>query len=543
MKYSIISLTRHFRGLFFGCALVALASCAKDETFLENSAEISSEESTQGTFIVNYAMNDETSAAARSAHSNQTIRSLHYLVYNEKDKRLIKIRRIRGIDENTVWPITDRDNMTWELRQDLQDTLFCNINYHILFIANAAPELFEKISKKDESGQEVMVDQKILADENLYDQVKLFLPKEPFRADNMFYMWDGEIRTQTSAPPMVKRENVLLRRVVAQTEFMRQPGAETDAHLYDAIDRGFYSSYAGSIQDQCLEQFTTVYVNDLNQKIIDANSSKWPYTGNTTDKLGPNGEGAAARLRDFLNQKESQDLIYEAAKQKVINSYLNEIKLISDYQKQSGIWTSTNGSARSVKLIYEAQNEKANCLFLHNRQISRKSQYETSEIVENHIYPIDEQGHFFVTGFTTNDASTTLNTINSLSFYDSAQGAEEVAFVKNVPFTIRQGLNTWKKIICDPVFKIIYKSKNMKDTNVTINLNEVFKGRIVYTSANESMTWEELMAVKGNNRWKTLLEYLDNYSYSSVSKYKISINNIPETQNDRIEIRPEWTVQ
>ena len=90
-----------------------------------------------GQFIVDYTADTGTSTRALSEDvpAGKRINSLTYLLYSEEGT-LLKRREVPGLDKDTEkWPLT-RDNMTWEQREALKDTLETNTTYHAVFIAN-----------------------------------------------------------------------------------------------------------------------------------------------------------------------------------------------------------------------------------------------------------------------------------------------------------------------------------------------------------------------------------------------------------------------
>ena len=78
----------------------------------------------EGTFVVDYTA--EAGVSTRALHENQPkglrINSLTYLLYNEEGTQE-KRREIPGLEgDDEIWPLT-RENMSWEQREALKDTL------------------------------------------------------------------------------------------------------------------------------------------------------------------------------------------------------------------------------------------------------------------------------------------------------------------------------------------------------------------------------------------------------------------------------------
>lgn len=146
----------------------------------------------EGTFVVDYSVSDgETSRAGKEGRPNTSISSLLYLLY-DSEGQLVKEREIPGIGTDTKWPLT-RENMSWEQREALKDTLNVEMTYTAVFLANTDAELFKDASGKAE---QVFFYKTVTegADEtsettyaNLQD-VYLKLPSVPFNDKNMFYI-------------------------------------------------------------------------------------------------------------------------------------------------------------------------------------------------------------------------------------------------------------------------------------------------------------------------------------------------------------------
>ena len=90
-----------------------------------------------GKFVVDYTA--AAGAATRVIHENQPkgvrINSLTYLLYSEEGT-LEKRREIPGLDtDGESWPLR-RENMSWEQREALKDTLSQGETYHAVFVAN-----------------------------------------------------------------------------------------------------------------------------------------------------------------------------------------------------------------------------------------------------------------------------------------------------------------------------------------------------------------------------------------------------------------------
>ena len=101
-----------------------------------------------GQFIVDYSGEVTTRAIKDNAEKGERINSLTYLLYIQQADGYVleKRREIPGLDgDSESWPLT-RDNMTWEQREALKDTLMVGSNYRAVFVANAAPSLWGEVT-------------------------------------------------------------------------------------------------------------------------------------------------------------------------------------------------------------------------------------------------------------------------------------------------------------------------------------------------------------------------------------------------------------
>ena len=169
-----------------------------------------------GQFIVDYTADTGTSTRALSEDvpAGKRINSLTYLLYSEEGT-LLKRREVPGLNESgkvEEWPLT-RENMTWEQREALKDTLETNTTYHAVFIANIdSTELWkdattDKLSPLKRAGN--------------YNDAYIELPNRAFTDRDMFYYFSKDIN---SADEGADRDNpyhcdVQLHRIVTRTDF------------------------------------------------------------------------------------------------------------------------------------------------------------------------------------------------------------------------------------------------------------------------------------------------------------------------------------
>ena len=193
--------------------LASLCLCAGCDDELPRAAQ--SAVST-GQFVVDYTA--EAGAATRAIQENQPkgvrINSLTYLLYNSEG-HLVKRREIPGLEGDAeTWPL-QRDNMSWEQREALKDTLFQDATYHVVFVANIDSVICQW---RDEEGALWSP----LRETEAYSTVHLQMPYQPFTDRNMFYVFTKDVHSTNQD---ADRENpyscpVVLRRVVTRTDFL-----------------------------------------------------------------------------------------------------------------------------------------------------------------------------------------------------------------------------------------------------------------------------------------------------------------------------------
>ena len=130
-------------------------------------------------FVVDYTV--EGNEGLSRGENTSPITSLTYLLY--QDGELVKERQIPDISSETVWPLT-RENMTWEQREALKDTLQAWGNYRVVFVANA---VYPASGENEDAGISY------ITGKDSYLTLALQMPAQPFSADNMFYLFSSEI--------------------------------------------------------------------------------------------------------------------------------------------------------------------------------------------------------------------------------------------------------------------------------------------------------------------------------------------------------------
>lgn len=194
-------------------------------------------------FVVDYTV--EGNEGLSRGENTSPITSLTYLLY--QDGELVKERQIPDISSETVWPLT-RENMTWEQREALKDTLQAWGNYQVVFVANA---VYPASGENEDAGISY------ITGKDSYQTLALQMPAQPFSADNMFYLFSSEIKKEDDTD----RDHplncpVTLKRVVSCVELQRIQIPEQDAYLKERTGKlydlliGDQGAIATSVQEQ-----------------------------------------------------------------------------------------------------------------------------------------------------------------------------------------------------------------------------------------------------------------------------------------------------
>lgn len=212
--------------IMVGMALM-LGATSCEEEILDN-GQAAGIALADGQFIVDYSGEVTTRAIKDNAAKGERINSLTYLLYmkQENDYVLEKRREIPGLNETDdagnpeSWPLT-RDNMTWEQREALKDTLLVGSNYRAVFVANADASLWGNTSPLKEADE---------IDVDTYSSAYLQLPANlAFNDGNMFYLAEAEIDGTGQDRNTPYNCPIMLKRVVTRTDwwFERLPEVKT----------------------------------------------------------------------------------------------------------------------------------------------------------------------------------------------------------------------------------------------------------------------------------------------------------------------------
>lgn len=260
--------------LFMPVAFCLTLLACTDENLTGNGMTNPDEQPTgeTGKVVVDYTLDadepasraDESETDSPETSSSSPIRSLTYLLYektgtDEADNvyTLVKRREIRDITEKTQWPMT-RENMTWNQREDLKDTLDRASVYKVVFVANAAASLHKGEQVLFNASLDVETPEGEEPQEPLlsFTDAYLKMPQEAFTDDNLFYVTTADFKSSETADYV--NQSLKLERVVARTELSciaNVPGckavkARLETYFYPQILGSEVSPAEGTIMKQ-----------------------------------------------------------------------------------------------------------------------------------------------------------------------------------------------------------------------------------------------------------------------------------------------------
>ncbi len=385
----------------------------------------------EGTFVVDYSVSDgETSRAFEgNLQANERISSLLYLLY-DSEGRLVKEREIPGIGTDTKWPFT-RENMSWEQREALKDTLNVGSTYTAVFLANVNRTLFG----------ETQTTELLQNKDNLMEAV-LYLPQTPFTDSNMYYLWKEKLEyTRPEDASDDSRNNPLskeitLRRLVSRIDMERV--AITDET--DAVKAGMGIN------------FDNLLVKELNAALV-AKVDELEKKLNVVDDK--NCQNLLNLLQEKVGTKDDKTTIAG----KNYGNYINQLvtnfkdKDIENYDLLVSPWTAFTTSKFTLKSM-------------HNRMSINDltSSYDSNITSQtSYTYPVTNGKATWI-GFASGNLSGIV-----LSDDDTS-----LTLTFN-PMSISLGKNEKVSYTCNPIENISYSGTSGAYT-VSVNMSTYFEG-------------------------------------------------------------------
>lgn len=402
----------------------------------------------EGTFVVDYSVSDgETSRAFEGGlEANQRISSLLYLLY-DSEGQLVKEREIPGIGTDTKWPLT-RENMSWEQREALKDTLNSGSTYTAVFLANVKKDLFGNTQTEE------LLQNK----ENLTEAV-LYLPQTPFTDSNMYYLWKEKLEyTRPEGASDDSRDNplsknIILRRLVSRIDMVRE--TITNETEDKAVKAGMGINF-----DQLL-------VDGLNSALTNKVETM-KEDGNLTHNS--NCDNLLTLLKAKVGTKDGENTIARNNYDNYISQLVTNFKKIENYDLLVSPWTAFTAS----EFTFES---------MHNRMsINDLTSSYDSNITSptSYTYPVTNGKATWI-GFACNEAAKMSFTDITLKGSKTTDDGDEsfelsLVFTPVEIFLQKNGLVTYT---CNPIAEIKPKELSSGETysgsfDVVINMAETY---------------------------------------------------------------------
>ena len=456
-------------------ALLMLAACTQDPVEdLVSSGNTQSGDLPEGTFIVDYLPSADL-PATRGLGEGEAILSLDYLLYEEstdgKTYTLKKRTPISDISADTHWPLT-RENMTWQQRQELKDTLSTDSKYKVVFVANAADEVW-----KDKTGFQPMTG--IDAKDN-FDDARLLLPPDGnFQQTNgaytFYYMWTGDIDPANGYNKNTPAQmNVVLQRMVNKVEIRLDKEAistdgDIDTYLIYTWIANYYTKLTATEDDEIQNNHLFDAISASMKNIASGFKVDWNHSGTRY-------ENTLIDLQNYIQESSSISIILgtldDTSEEGNFKTFFSET--ILNFLKPYCHWENVS----KVQINYK-NNSYADAL-----------KFDKTPVSLNNTGPmpydmIDNAFSFYIFG---NYGSTTLNEIASFELLNPTDNTS-IASISGEEFPMHKiiGGNQAITYLCNPIGGTYTESTDSKYIISSYNLEEVLN---IKTKAEDFRMWD-----------------------------------------------------
>ena len=413
-------------------------------------------------FVVDYTV--EGNEGLSRGENPSPITSLTYLLY--QDDELVKERQIPDISSETVWPLT-RENMTWEQREALKDTLQAWGNYRVVFVANA---VYPASGENEDAGISY------ITGKDSYQTLALQMPAQPFSADNMFYLFSSEIEKEDDTD----RDHplncpVTLKRVVSCVELQRIEILEQDAYLKERTGKlyNLLIEKQGAIATSVQEQLTAL------ADAIQTEAKKAPDQYPNVDKF-------LQKIRDLSITKD------ETFKDKCIQALVKEDNVLSSILERQIIpWENTKVSLAFDKATF------ATGLKICKFEVSGGTD-ETDEAPVVYSYELGKDGTLSFIGLGVDpvdpNAIPSWYKLASITLATKEETSQTVTISASStsPLFMQGGKNQKLVYECDPLGEIQLNSVSAGEKvsvvtyNLTSSVSETYQGLVNQVMTSDS---------------------------------------------------------
>ena len=440
-----------------------------------------------GQFIVDYSGEVTTRAIKDNAEKGERINSLTYLLYIQQDNDYVleKRREIPGLNKNKTddagnpvyesWPLT-RDNMTWEQREALKDTLMVGSNYRAVFVANAAASLWDG-TNSPLVGADLPTNGSAAPS---YSSAYLQLPANlAFNDGNMFYLAEAEINGAGQDRNTPYNCPITLKRVVTRTDwwFERLPELWTEPD--ETGNRTFTEDAIAYINSNGLNMILSNILAGENPTVVVAAINFLDLIKDRFDVLATPEEGqsqtelqqvyslysqAIEDLKTLINGTERQTFIstlFSDSEDQEVESAWDSLtdKLLSLLQNNTqlqGQWQRSVEENQYAEIVYDGESGM-NRYYLDSSKGTEcdattsfprvQADLETSDLGDLNDY----------IGFNwISFANPEQNMVAEIKWYEGATATGEL-FALTPNLKTGQGTNEWYQVVYRPVASLSLK--------------------------------------------------------------------------------------
>ena len=480
MNYEVMGMKQIYN-IMVGMALM-LGATSCEEEILDN-GQAAGIALADGQFIVDYSGEVTTRAIKDNATKGERINSLTYLLYIQQADGYVleKRREIPGLDgDSESWPLT-RDNMTWEQREALKDTLLVSSNYRAVFVANADASLWGSTNSPLKNAS-MPTDGSAAPS---YSSAYLQLPANlAFNDGNMFYLAEAEIDGTGQDRNTPYDCPIMLKRVVTRTDwwFERLPEYDETNTEVNWKQTEEVKAYSTAMLNSVLAESWNFILESINREttsFLDAMIGYFEAKGKdlnnegtltspydsyvaalTTMKGGLSASNYVSNLLSANNGQLSTDLFEKL-----------RVACLSNTEIQEAWKASWREDEYSARLIYNSSSAGgADKLYL-----DRRAEGTTTE---SSLMSIDSQEENTLDGYTYDGfhfvglANPELNEVNQVKIISDTNNTETVINVSADVHT-EQGINERYGIYYRPIAELGLKDDWNSGTTEAIISKEI----------------------------------------------------------------------
>lgn len=504
---------------YIGAASLLLAVCACGKEDLNTTTDTGNGGTVaalpEGTFVVDYSVSDgETSRAGEEGRPNTSISSLLYLLY-DSEGQLVKEREIPGIGTDTKWPLT-RENMSWEQREALKDTLNVEMTYTAVFLANTDAELFKNSDKAEQVFfYKTVTEGPDETSETTYDNLQdvyLKLPSVPFNDKNMFYISKHTLSAKEADGTVVNdRETpyncpVTLKRLVSRMDITK--AEVTDEMIKEGLKEFYYQGETAE-KNEILNAVETA----LEEFAVDAcpEGELWNFNrGKLKEKL--KGTGTDGQT------------VYSKVFESCLSQLVNKCQENSLYQSHVASWEEN----AAVSFTYTNQ---ANIYNINSLQAANQN-----GISSNPNYSVLDDGSIVAIVFSNSTESDGFNQL-------SAFKVGEVNYTLDTSWKVVMGPNEKKSLSCNPVVKIApTDTRKTMNAEVTVRMSSLFGSLDEFLSS--GFSYDEIggTGVTKEALKNAINDVLTLDSYGSWNALELTLQ-LPSLEEGNLELKASLTKQ